>query len=128
TATVARARPVVPHLDAAPPTSSFPSGHTGAAVALYCCIAIIVLRNMRQRWLAASIAVLCFVIPVVVGLSRIYRGMHFATDVIAGAIAGGVWLTLVVAVLLSYQPITEKPRSALVESHAAVPGSPQVTA
>ena len=35
TASVHRQRPSVPHLDPAPPTSSFPSGHTGAAVALY---------------------------------------------------------------------------------------------
>jgi membrane-associated phospholipid phosphatase len=104
TAAVARARPVVPHLDAAPPTSSFPSGHTGAAVALYGCIAIVVLRNMRRRWLAGIITVLCFAVPVIVGLSRIYRGMHFTTDVMAGAIAGGVWLTLVVTVLLAQQP------------------------
>jgi membrane-associated phospholipid phosphatase len=104
TAIVDRLRPTVPHLDPAPPTSSFPSGHTGAAVALYGCIAIIVLRNLRQRWLALSVVALCLAVPLIVGISRIYRGMHFLTDVVAGAIAGGVWLALVVTVLLAQLP------------------------
>ena len=45
TAVVHRSRPAVPQLDQAPPTSSFPSGHTGAAIALYCCLAVILLRH-----------------------------------------------------------------------------------
>ena len=51
TNTVGRPRPPVPRLDQAPPTSSFPSGHTAAAVALYGCIALVVLRQMATRWL-----------------------------------------------------------------------------
>ena len=100
TALVGRDRPAVEHLDLAPPTSSFPSGHTAAAVALYGCVAIIVLRELRPRWLANVIAVACFAIPVIVGLSRIYRGMHFPTDVVFGALGGGLWLTLTITTLL----------------------------
>ena len=47
TAVVNRPRPDVPHLDAAPPTSSFPSGHTAAAVALYGAIAFVLWRRPR---------------------------------------------------------------------------------
>ena len=101
TALVGRDRPNVDQLDLAPPTSSFPSGHTAAAVALYGCIAIIVLRELRLRWLAVLIAVVCWIIPVAVGLSRIYRGMHFPSDVLFGAIGGALWLTIVVTTLLS---------------------------
>jgi len=99
-AVVARPRPDVPRLDAAPPTSSFPSGHTGAAVAFYGCIAIIVLRQLRPRWLAIVVSALVFLVPVVVGMSRIYRGMHHPVDVIVGAVCGGVWLALVLTTLL----------------------------
>lgn len=50
TAVVNRPRPGVPHLDAAAPTSSFPSGHTAPAVAFYDCLAVIVrLRRRRVR-------------------------------------------------------------------------------
>ena len=100
TATVHRARPAVPQLDQAPPTSSFPSGHTGAAIALYGCLAVILLRNVTPRWVAVSLAVLGSVIPVVVAASRVYRGMHYLTDVLAGALASGIWLTVVLVLLL----------------------------
>lgn len=102
---VDRARPDVPHLDAAPPTSSFPSGHTGAAVALYGCIAILLWRSSQRRgpWVRAAV-VACCVVPVVVAVSRVYRGMHHVSDVLFGAIGGGVWLLIVVTVLLSLHP------------------------
>lgn len=97
---VQRDRPDVPRLDAAPPTSSFPSGHTAAAVAIYGCLAVVVWRNMtRRRWATVLVVLLC-AIPVAVGLSRIYRGMHHPSDVLLGAIGGGIWLLVVVTVLL----------------------------
>jgi len=104
TATVHRDRPSVPHLDPAPPTSSFPSGHTGAAVALYGCLAVIVLRAIRSRWLAVSLAAMFALVPVVVAVSRVYRGMHFPSDVLAGALAAGAWLVVVLIVLLPKNP------------------------
>ncbi len=100
TAAVQRERPGVVHLDPAPPTSSFPSGHTAAAVALYGCIAIIVNRELRTRWLALLIAAVCWAVPIVVGVSRIYRGMHHPTDVLFGYIGGALWLTIVIVTLL----------------------------
>jgi undecaprenyl-diphosphatase len=101
TAAVHRMRPGVVHLDPAPPTSSFPSGHTGAAVALYGCITVIVLREVTQRLVTVALAAVLCAIPIAVALSRLYRGMHFPTDVLAGAAAGGAWLTLVVVLLLA---------------------------
>ena len=100
TAVVNRPRPSVPHLDAAPPTSSFPSGHTGAAVAFYGCLAVIVLRQLRPAWLSRTVAAVLVVIPVIVGAARLYRGMHHPTDVLFGALGGGLWLALVLVTLL----------------------------
>ena len=103
TATVHRQRPAVPHLDPAPPTSSFPSGHTGAAVALYVGLAVVVLvlsRGARARPLAVLAAAVLCLVPVVVALSRMYRGMHFLTDVVAGALAGGLWMVIVMRTVL----------------------------
>ncbi|HEX6887523.1 MAG TPA: phosphatase PAP2 family protein [Candidatus Nanopelagicales bacterium] len=99
-ALVARERPEVRHLDAAPPTSSFPSGHTGAAVALYGGLAVVLLRQLPWRRIAAAVAAVLLLVPVFVGVSRLYRGMHQLTDVAFGAVNGAVWLAIVVAVLL----------------------------
>lgn len=100
TAVVNRPRPDVPHLDAAPPTSSFPSGHTGAAVAFFGCLAIIMLRQLRPKWFAVTITTVLFLVPIVVGVARIYNGMHHPTDVLAGAACGGLWIALVLTILL----------------------------
>ncbi|HBW18007.1 MAG: phosphatase PAP2 family protein [Streptosporangiaceae bacterium] len=100
TLVVHRPRPPVARLDVAPETSSFPSGHTAAAVALYGCIAILVLWIYGRRPATrAVVAALCCV-PVIVGLSRLYRGMRYPSDVLAGALTGGLWLLVVITTLL----------------------------
>ena len=100
TLTVHRARPDVVRLDKSPPTSSFPSGHTGAAMALYGAIAILLLWIYGRSWKTQFAAFVLFCIPIVVAVSRLYRGMHHPSDVIAGAICGGLWLLTVMSTLL----------------------------
>lgn len=87
-----RRRPVVPQLDPAPPTSSFPSGHTAASVAFYGAVALIVLWHTRRVWLRWLVVAMAIAVPLLVGGSRLYRGMHFPTDVLAGLLLGATWL------------------------------------
>ena len=101
---VHRHRPPVPHLDPAPPTSSFPSGHTAASVALYGGLALIASRTVRQAAVRAVVVVLGVVVPLAVALSRIYRGMHFPTDVLAGGLLAAAWLAVIAPVLLPGRP------------------------
>jgi membrane-associated phospholipid phosphatase len=100
TLTIHEPRPPVARLDAAPPTSSFPSGHTAAAVALYGGLAVMVLWVYGRSTVTRIVAGVLFCVPVYVGLSRLYRGMHYPTDVLAGALLGGLWLLLVTKTLL----------------------------
>jgi membrane-associated phospholipid phosphatase len=88
TTLVGRPRPGVPHLDTSPVGSSYPSGHTGAAVA-YSAIVVVIFWHTRRRWIRALAVAIAAIIPVCVALSRLYRGMHFFTDVIFGALLGG---------------------------------------
>lgn len=85
---VDRHRPPVPKLDTAPPTSSFPSGHTAAAVALYVGVVVLLSRRTRSPVHRAALVAASLVIPAVVGLSRLYRGMHHPTDIFAGVLLG----------------------------------------
>jgi undecaprenyl-diphosphatase len=91
-----RPRPDVPQLDVAPPTSSFPSGHTAAAVCFYGSVAAIVLWRNRNRWLGVLAVVISAAVPLTIACSRVYRGMHYPTDVLAGALLGTIWLAVVV--------------------------------
>ncbi|GGO72692.1 phosphatase PAP2 family protein [Nonomuraea cavernae] len=90
TVLVERSRPPVPHLDPAPPTSSFPSGHTSAAVAFYCGLALVLATHLRNRTLRVAIWTLGLAAPLMVAVSRLYRGMHFPTDVAWGLLLGAV--------------------------------------
>ena len=91
-----RPRPNVPHLDEAPPTSSFPSGHTAAAVCFYGSVAAIILWHNRNRWINVVAVVVCAAVPLMIASSRVYRGMHYPTDVLAGALLGAIWLAVVI--------------------------------
>jgi len=86
-AVIGRPRPDVPHLDPAPPTSSYPSGHVGASVALYASLAIMA-TTIERTWLRRTVIGACSVIPVLVAYARLYRGMHHLSDVIVGAFNG----------------------------------------
>ena len=90
---VSRQRPAVEQLDVSPPTSSFPSGHTSAAVALYGSTAAVLLWRTRRRWLPVLAAVL-LALPPLVAYSRLYRGMHHPTDVLSSTV-NGVWCVAV---------------------------------
>jgi membrane-associated phospholipid phosphatase len=93
---VDRKRPPVGHLDAAPPTSSFPSGHTAAAVALYGALAVLASERARSALVRGVFIALAVLVPLVVAASRMYRGMHYLTDVLGGLLLGWVWLAATV--------------------------------
>jgi undecaprenyl-diphosphatase len=101
TSLVDRDRPEVPHLDASPPTSSFPSGHTSAGIALYGGLAVIAFVAGAALWLRVLATALAVVDPVAVALSRMYRGMHHPSAVLGSLILAGCWLTAVTLVVLA---------------------------
>jgi len=72
------------------PGLSFPSGHSMIGVALYGCAAWLLWQHGRHPWW--SLVLLAW--AAVIGLSRIYLHVHYATDVLAGFAAGLVWLIL----------------------------------
>lgn len=95
TLVIDRPRPAVPHLDLAPPTSSFPSGHTAAATVLYVAVALVA-RRLGAPWPVWLLAA----VPCAVGCSRLYRGMHHPSDVVAGMVLGVLCVVLADRVVL----------------------------
>ena len=85
---VARPRPNVIRLNDAPITSSYPSGHAAASLVLWGAIGVIVTMlstNLVPRVLAwIPLAIMSWLVP----FARLYRGMHFFTDVICGLVLG----------------------------------------
>ena len=89
TIAVGRQRPPAIPMDASPPTSSFPSGHTGAATGLYFTLALMALR-IRQPALRRVVMTVCVAIPLLVATARLYRGMHHVSDVLVAIVNGAL--------------------------------------
>jgi undecaprenyl-diphosphatase len=91
-AVVKRPRPDVLNLDHHLPTSAYPSGHVAATCCLYIAIAILVIGHAHGwwRWLFLIPAI---AMPILVAISRMYRGEHHPTDVLASLLFAALWLT-----------------------------------
>jgi undecaprenyl-diphosphatase len=107
---IGRARPAVDHVDHSLPTSSFPSGHTSAALALYCGLALLVHRGVTRAWSRRLAVVGLLLLPALVGVSRLYRGMHHPSDLLGALVNSGLVLILTALVLQSF-------RSAFATTH-----------
>ena len=97
-----RQRPHVVKLDHSPPTSSYPSGHSGAATGLYVTLALLALQ-IRQPVLRAVTVTVCLLVPLLVASARLYRGMHHLSDV-SVAIANGLLAALLAWAWLRRSP------------------------
>jgi undecaprenyl-diphosphatase len=78
-----------------PPTYSFPSGHSFVSFCFCLCLAEIL---MRHGWpLGGKVAIWSAALgsTLTIGLSRVYLGVHYPTDVLGGYVAGIVWITLI---------------------------------
>ncbi len=108
-----RERPVIEHLVSVN-TLSYPSGHAMAAMAFYGFLIYLCLRYRMPQWLRATFLSILVLLIVSIGLSRIYLGVHFPTDVAAGFIGGLIWIAFC-AVVFNVFELWRKGKSAEAE-------------
>jgi membrane-associated phospholipid phosphatase len=94
-----RERPFFPDPLATESTFSFPSGHALVSLAVYGSIALVLARRLRRRRDRIVLFGATGLLVLAIGFSRLYLGVHFLSDVLAGFAAGAAWVALLYVAL-----------------------------
>lgn len=82
---------------------SFPSGHSMGAFSLYGILAFLLWKHIPSRLGRTLLILLSSALILAIGVSRIYLGVHYPSDVLAGYLASGSWLTASIWVYQKYR-------------------------
>jgi undecaprenyl-diphosphatase len=91
----ARVRPAAFFNYPLPVSHSFPSGHAFFAASFFGGLAVLISGRVRSKALRAGIWVVAIGVTLLIGLSRVYLGVHYPSDVLAGYAAATVWVAAV---------------------------------
>ncbi len=86
-----RARPDAAHLVAVE-TLSYPSGHAMSAIAFYGFLIYLFYSFKMNTWLKTGIILIFSFLILAIGVSRVYLGVHYPSDIVGGFIAGFIWI------------------------------------
>ena len=100
----ARPRPDIVAHGAFVSNESFPSGHTASSTIVYLMLGMMLARVEASYPVKLFIFAVCAVIAFMVGISRVYLGVHWPTDVIAGWAVGAAWVLIAWYALVRIQP------------------------
>ncbi|MBD1396922.1 phosphatase PAP2 family protein [Pontibacter sp. JH31] len=108
-----RQRPDMPLVDAS--GLSFPSGHSMVAASFYSLLIYLVWHHVQSKPLRHFLVALLVIFILLIGFSRIYLRVHFATDVVAGFAAGILWVIVGIGALRRLERYTRKEVAPVVE-------------
>ena len=108
-----RQRPDMPLVDAS--GLSFPSGHSMIAASFYSLIIYLTWRHVDHKPLRYFLVSLLVIFILLIGFSRIYLRVHYATDVVAGFAAGILWVIIGIWLLRRIEKYTRKEIVPVVE-------------
>ncbi|MCL2529851.1 MAG: phosphatase PAP2 family protein [Coriobacteriia bacterium] len=103
---IARERPSEIYWLATEGGFSFPSGHALSSTAVYVLILLIVLRKHENLSARLPVLIAAIVIPLLVGTSRIYLGVHYLGDVLGGLVVGVLIALLIDTILQRFKAFT----------------------
>ena len=104
-----RARPTLDHLVTVN-TLSYPSGHSMSAMAFYGFLIYLCLRYKMRAWLKSLLVIVLVMIVLSIGVSRIYLGVHFPSDVAAGFVGGLIWVAFCAVVFNVFELLRKRQR------------------
>ena len=93
---------------------SFPSGHATTSVTFYGLLIYIISQTVKDKPMKISLIISLIIFIQLIGFSRVYLRVHYASDVAVGYIAGGLWLLLSLDVLKAIEEYNKR----LNENHA----------
>lgn len=102
-----RQRPDVPLIFKADGLS-FPSGHALFSITFYGLLIYLIYKSTWQKWIKWTLIVLLVILIFIIGFSRIYLRVHYATDVIAGFCVGFLWLVFAIWMLNRMEKYSRK--------------------
>ena len=91
-----RSRPDLPWAFVHEHSFSFPSGHSVLAIVMYGVLVYKTQDKLRGKWAKAALMLGAFLMVVGIGVSRVYLGVHYPSDVAGGYFVGAVWLAAVI--------------------------------
>ena len=95
----ARPRPAVFEWQTNAASSSFPSGHAMSATVTYATVAYLVMRLQKHHWSRVLTGTTAVIFIVLISTTRLYLGVHYPSDVIAGMVIGLAWAAFCMATL-----------------------------
>jgi len=107
---VDRARPGIEHLVSVE-TLSYPSGHAMSAMAFYGFLIFLVSKFNIKKSIKYVLIALLIILILSIGISRIYLGVHFPSDIAGGFIAGFIWVVFCILVFDLIQLFRRDPKT-----------------
>src|SRR4029079_8350757 len=103
-------------------SSSFPSGHAMSAAIVYGTVAYLAARLHKRRWARALIMIVALLVIVLICISRLYLGVHYPSDVVAGVSIGLAWAAFCMATLEAIQRLGARRDPRILEDETPAPG------
>lgn len=81
---------------------SFPSGHSMASAALYGFLIYLIYKKVKNKYLKWTLISLLSILIILIGASRVYLGVHYTSDVIAGILISTSYLIMFISIIKKY--------------------------